>query len=205
MVKMKKGILFTLSLVIIVSLVLALALLNFKNVQISKERLSETGSLERLSSLSNSIATGFKTIFNAYAGINVTRDNQSVSFEESLPNNNVAIFNSNLDNYKSYLESQDKDIVLNVTMLKQDLPLTVLPYNLIHKHTPFGGDTMVFNPSQSNYNKYKIEIEPAFAITSCVWNTYPGGTAFELDANAPGCDNTQNIDPTRNNTIDINN
>lgn len=202
----KKGVLFTISLVMIASIVLALAILNFRNAETTKQRLSEFGSLDRLYSIDSSIAIGFKELFNAYSGINITVNNdQDVTFEESLPNNNADNFEANLDNYKNYIENQDSNVILNIGELKNELPLIIFPNNITYKHNSFGSNQIIINPKEINFNKYYVEIEPSFAIDSCSWSTSPGNLEFELDINEPSCDKARNIDPSQNNLIDINN
>ena len=202
---MKKGVLLTISLVMIASIALTLSILNFINAETTKDRSAEIGSLERLYSISDSIAIGFKEIFNTYSGINITINNRSISFEEFLPNNNVNTFKNNLDNYKSYIEGQDSTIFLNTSTLKNELPLIILPHNITYKHNSLGGNKIIINPAQINFNKYYINIGPGLNITSCIWSTSPGSLTFQLVTNNPSCDNTVNINPNQSNSININN
>ena len=202
---MKKGVLFTASLVIMVSLVLAIAILNFKTNETNKERLAELGSLERLYSLSNSIESGSKEIFNAYSGFNISINDEEIVFQENLPNNNADLFKNNMEKYKNYIESKDNNIKLNIDNLKNELSLIIYPHNIIYKHNSFGGNKIIINPSEINFNKYYVEIERNFSISSCQWNTFPGNLNFELKINQPNCDSQRQIDPNKDNLITINN
>ena len=200
---MKKGILFTLTVVLIASLVLTIATLNFKNIQKSKDRLAEIGSLDRVSSITNSISNGFNKLFYVYSKINVTLSNQTITFEEYLPNNNASIFKSNLDLYKNYIEREDSNLILNINTLKSEMPLVILPYNITYKHNSYGGNKILIIPEEVNFNKYYLEIQN-ISIASCTWNTYAGNFTFQLYTNNVLCDNTRSIDLTKNNSININ-
>jgi len=201
---MKKGVLFTLSILLIVSLVLAIAILNFKSVQKTKDVLSEVGAVERVYNLGTSVANGFKEIFNAYSGINLTLVNETITFKEFLPNTNTALFKNSLDNYKVYVENEDNNTKLNINTLKNELPLLILPHNITYTHSSFGDKRIIVDPNKINFDKYYVKIEN-FITTSCNWNTYPGTFQFQLETDNPTCNNIQNIDITQNNLININN
>ena len=202
---MKKAVLFTVSLIMISSIVLALAILNFSSAEKGKERLAELGSLDRMYEVSNSISYGFKQIFNYYSGINVTLNNLEVTFEENLPNNNDDNFDNIVQDYKNYIESDDSNIKLNINELIEDLVLTINSYNITYKHDPFGSSKILVNRDQVNYNKIYVEIQPGFSINSCTWSTSPGSLVFQLKTNDAQCDDTVNLDESQNNVININN
>jgi len=83
---MKKALLFTIGLVIIASVLLTLAALNFRNSELTKDRLAEIGSLDRISSVTSSISNGFKDLFNSYSNIDVITTKSNITFEEDRQN-----------------------------------------------------------------------------------------------------------------------
>ena len=202
---MKKAVLFTVSLIMISSIVLALAVLNFTNAQRGKDRLAEFGSLDRMYEISNSIAFGFKQIFNDNSGINITLNGLEVTFEENLPNNNDDTFSNMVQGYKNYIESEDANIRITIDELKEDLILGIHPYNITYGHDPFGGNKIIVKTEQINYNKYYVEIDPGFSINSCTWSTSLGSLVFQLKTDDAQCDDTVSIDESQNNIININN
>ena len=202
---MKKGIFFTIIIVMLVSVLLSLSILNYKNYERNKDRLSEIGSLDRLTTITTSISNGFKELFETYSGMNVISYGNNIIFEETLVNSQSSNFKSKLDSYESYLESQDSSILIDLTEFKSVLPLTIMPHNITYKHNSYGGSQIIVIPSQLNFNKYHLDITPGFNITSCTWNYTTGSLSFELETGNAGCDDLVSLDYTVNNVININN
>jgi len=200
---MKKALLFTMGLVIIASVLLSLAALNFRNSELTKDRLAEIGSLDRISSVTSSISNGFKDLFNSYSNIDVIITKSNITFEEDLPNS-ISNFQNNLDSYKNYVESSDKTINLSISKLKTQLPLNIFPHNITHKHN-FANNEIFVIPKQPNLNKYAVELPSSFNITSCSWSYSNGSLNFELKTNTPICNGNVYLDSSQNNLITINN
>lgn len=201
---MKKALLFTIGLVIMASVLLALAALNFRNSELTKDRLAEIGSLDRISSAASSVSNGFKDLFNAYSNIDLTITNENLTFEEDLPNS-ISNFRNNLDSYKNYVESNDKSINLSINNLKTRLLLNLFPHNITYKHNFANNEIFIVPYQLPNFNKYYVELPSSFNITSCIWSYSNGSLNFELKTNNQACNGNVYLDSSQNNLITINN
>ena len=102
MVKMKKGIFYTLGFLFLAGLILSLVAIAYKNFNFSQERFSEILILDKIYNIDSSIKNGFKDIINIKSGITINKG-ASIIFSEPLPNmNNI---NDVLDEYEDFLES----------------------------------------------------------------------------------------------------
>src|SRR3989344_6936946 len=117
MAKMKKAVLFTLSMLLLVALVFSLSLIFSDLNKYNVDRFSELSIIDRLYDIDSSLQKSIKKVFNAYSGIIIDINNLNVTIQESLPNTNKNQFNEKINSFKNYTESQFNNIKLDVNQL----------------------------------------------------------------------------------------
>lgn len=215
---MKRGILFTLGTFFIAATVLALAIVIFHNTEESRERVSELGSLDRLFDLSSSVQTGIKEIFEIYADFNLSikesTDSTNVSFTENISRTQEdwgEELEEKMNNFKSYVESSDQNIKLDITAIEnKEIPLIILPHNITYSRSwAIGHTTLNVIPTTLNFNSYDIIIDTADQeVTEPSSTIHEGSFYFKVIA----IDNYGNyfveehyIDPEKENQVLIGN
>ena len=201
MVKMrKKGALFTLGFTFLALVLLSLSLLIFHNAQKAEETINHIIVLDRVYELDNSLQKSLSKIFNLKSGILINKTNDSISFQEDLPNTNSNSFTSSMNSFKGFIESNFSNINLTIENITTELPLQITPYNIIYKHINFGDRQIRVTPEQINFNGYSIEMIINTNVTSCNWNTGSSGSfTFSISVKNQeglGCSNSFSIDPS---------
>ncbi len=153
----KKGILFTIGLMLLTFVVLSLAILIFHNAQEYESIVAKLAVLDRVYDLSTSIQQSARDIFELKCGIKVNITDSGVSFEEILPNDNIEIFNNSLSNFKRFIESNLSNINLTIGNM-EEMPLVVMPHNIVYKHKTNWSDIEVL-PIGVKPSGYSIFIE----------------------------------------------
>ncbi|MFH1376144.1 MAG: hypothetical protein ABIH25_00755 [Candidatus Woesearchaeota archaeon] len=139
-----KGSFFTLSGFLLVSLILVLSILYSQTLNQSNDRLMEAGSLERISSLERSLGRTIKEMDN---GIDIslerigeipilTQINITETINSSFEEYGSDFYDSILD-LKSYLESDQQEIILNPDILyspNEKIPILFKPHNIKYSH-----------------------------------------------------------------------
>ena len=165
--KMKKAMFYTVGFILLSSILLALAVIIAKTSIDKLDTISKISALDRSDELVISIQDGFVKIFKSKSGITVA-SGDSVSFREDLPNENNAIFNNYLDNYKEFIDSKNLSISLNINELKTNLPLRIMPNNIEYKHLPFEDAKIVITAQSSNFDGYSLEVTSTSQTIDCV-------------------------------------
>lgn len=199
MVKMrKKGALFTLGFTFLALVLLSLSILIFHNAQKAEETINHIIVLDRVYELDNSLQKSLSKIFNLKSGILINKTNDSISFQEDLPNSNS--FTSSMNSFKGFIESNFSNINLTIENITTELPLQITPYNIIYKHINFGDRQIRVIPEQINFNGYSVEMIINTNVTSCNWNTGSSGSfVFSVSVKNQeglGCSNSFLIDPS---------
>ncbi len=201
--KERKGFLFTIGLTFLVLVVLVLAVLIFHNTQKSEEIISKLAVLDRAYDLDTSIQKSLSDIFNLKSGISINITNNSIVFEEELPNTNTEILNNSIMDFKGFIESNLSSITLDVTNI-EEIPLIIMPNNITYKHKENRSNIEVV-PEQINFNGYSL-----FIITdknvSCSWDVNSGSLnlSLEVKGDVINCDpRTEEIDPSLENEIKV--
>lgn len=225
MVKLKKGVFYTISGFFLVSLVLILSILVTTAIQQSNQRLTEAGGFERIISLDESLV---KTINNLDNGLTITLEEQEINSEyvtllqiTEQPNQDfsdyTSNFQTNLQNLESYVESDQPEIQFDLTKLYNStnrLSIFVKPHSLVYTHV-----------KDSSSNRTLIKIEPPETLTDTEitidlgnyqvngtnilnWAStqYPGSFNFTVtvvDDFGYSESEIANIDLSRNNTFTI--
>jgi len=184
MVKMKKirtcrkGILFTLGLTFLTLVVLSLAILIFHNAQKYEEITAKLAALDRVYELDTSIGQSLKDIFRLRSGISINVTNESISFEENMPNYNLEILNNSIDSFKRFIESNLSNVNLTITDM-DEVPLMISPYNIAYTHKENGSDIEVL-PASINFDGYFVSIDTDKNV-SCAWDEQAGTLNLSLE------------------------
>ncbi|MBI4448046.1 hypothetical protein HY643_03630 [Candidatus Woesearchaeota archaeon] len=204
----KKGILLTLGLTLFILVVFSLVLVYSRFMQDSEDRFLEFSLMDKLYDTDTSIQKGFKDLFTAYSGINISFRASSVSFEENLPNSG-GTFLTSVEDYKNFVESQDTNVHINTSLLSQELPLIIFPHNITYTHKNLGGKQIEVIPASINFDNYSLYLRFDENITNCVWNVNPGTLTLavaSVGTSANTCTDTRTVDPqVDTNVVKINN
>lgn len=209
MVKMrKKGILFSLGLMLLTLVILALAILIFHSAQKSEEIIAKLAVLDRVYDLDRSIGKGLSDIFYLKSGISISRTNNGVSFEEMLPNDKRVALNSSLHHFKQFVEHNLSNVNLSITNI-DEMPLMVMfmtNNRIDYKHKEDWSDIEVLPKTGSVPNGYFIFIKTDRNVT-CTPNFDGGGfnLSWEVKGDAQSCPYTsQKIAPANDKMLSIN-
>ena len=208
-----KGFLFTVGFMIFCAALLTLIVIIFSTTYQEDKRFSEIVALDRLQTLDNSIQHSIKEAFTSSAGINVTfrkeanSDFTDVMFNETIPNN-VDAFNFNLDYIKLLVESEYNYTFLNVSHIKETLPLLVEPYNILYTHN-FANNQIQIIPEDASPTSmlkgYRFVVTNLISTECQVQDIYFNGIFIvEIEASEsdpfgnPNCIKNFVIDPDKN-------
>ena len=205
----KRGALFTLGFTFLALVILSLSLLIFHSAQKSEETITNLVVLDRVYELDTSLQQSLKDIFNLKSGILINISNNSVSFQEGLPNTNSNSFSSSMNSFKGFIESNFSNINLTIDNVITELPLNLAPFNITYKHLNFGDKEIQVIPEQINFNGYSVTMVINTNVTSCNWNIESSGSfTFSVSVKNQeglGCSNSFSIDPSGIDELTTNN
>ncbi|MDP2906813.1 MAG: hypothetical protein Q8O03_02635 [Nanoarchaeota archaeon] len=188
MAKMKKGVLFTLGITMLVTIVFSLAVLLFHNTQSMEERFSELVLLDRISDCDGMVQSNIRDI-NAYeSGLYITVGNNNVSFTEAFPRSDK--FAEVMEEYEDYMKTNytAANITFDDTKMSQikDKQLMyIMPYRIRYEHdNGYPGEAYVLVPG-TNYNKISgynitLKVNAVSAALSLPETTITQGGTFDL-------------------------
>ena len=200
----KKSMLFTLSFSFLVMVVLSLAILIFHSSQESEDIVSKLVVLDRVYELDNSIGKSLGDIIILKSGISINVMNDSVSFEESLPNEAKDTFNSSLYGFKKFIEDNISGVNLDISNL-EEMPLTITPGDITYKHIGNDWSDVGVLPPAGYSGGYSLFIVTDKNITTCNSNFNAG--SFNLSYEVIGidedysCSDTKMINPADNKRV----
>ncbi|MAG08758.1 hypothetical protein CMO89_04740 [Candidatus Woesearchaeota archaeon] len=204
----KKGFLFALGLTFLALVVMALAILIFHNAQKSEGIISELAVLDRIYDLDTSIQQSLQEIFNLKSDIIINITNNSISFLEELPNSNAETFNNSIMDFQEMTNSNLSDVNITINGTINELPLTIMPYDITYRHVNFGDRRIEVIPEQINFDRYSVFVLiDNQNLTSCDWGTTLGTFNLTIEATgqyATNCFDSQLIDLSEENNITIN-
>lgn len=161
----KKGYLLTLGTFMVLIIILALALSLNKTIENSKTRLTILSTTDRIFDLSSSLEKGFREILNAYLDFDVTiqeNDKVNVSITERISRQEgewSKNLEQRLNEFEKFVESQDKNIVVEVDSFDKERPLEIEPYSITYSRSwKIGHVTLNVVPETLNMDGYKVDI-----------------------------------------------
>ena len=165
---MAKGMMFSITLFLLSSLLLALSIIIFNNTQATELRATEFGSTTKIIDLSSSIESSISEIYLSTSGINVEIFNNTVNITEELPNNNTAQLQENLKNFKNFVENQSNIIKLNLN----NTNLTIVPTNIMYYGN--GSTRLITNPDSADKITLTLDVKNN-TIGQITWGNYNAG------------------------------
>lgn len=206
---MKKAVLITLSMLLLSSLIFSLSILLFHNTQGTEDRFAELSLYDRLYDLDSSIQRGFRNIFLQNSGITLTLVNDTVSITETLPHSSS--FSDETDTYATFLEqTYHTDPVVTIsdsvlTTIKNELPVYIIPHNILIDHSSFPSGNLEITPSSLNVNNYNISLTTTKQTVtfnpSIVSDSFP--LKISVTTNSGTSVQEYNVNPTSTNTITL--
>ena len=100
--------------------------------------------------------SGFKKIFDSGSEIIISVNEDSVSFQEDLPNPNADKFSVSLAQYKDFIESKNLSISVEVNELKATLPIKISPHSIVYYHKNFGDSIIKVSAPSPSFDGYSI-------------------------------------------------
>lgn len=165
----KKAVFFTLSMFLLVTAVLALAIVVFHYTSQERiERTVEVSSLDRLFDLSGSVENSLLQIFNLYSDVNaIVAQNPDGTTNVSITEKIIRKedwgkkFEKEVENFETFVESQDENVKLDIEVITdKELPLTILPHNITYSRDwATGHPTLHVVPEKMNFNSYSIIVD----------------------------------------------
>ncbi len=208
----KKGFFFTLSAYFLISL-LILALFVETGVSTGENTLAS-----RVYDLSNSVELSIKKIILFYYDLNIeiVRDPDgyvNVSFNEKISRNKNdwgEEFSEKIDKFKTFVESEDEHVKLDVSLLKdKELPLVVQPYNFTYSRSWATGQvTLSVSEEGVNSSGYEVTVDSGTTTIDKVQSNFrqPGSFLFRVVASDDLGNNfveQSYVDPSRNHQVQI--
>lgn len=214
MAKMKKGVLFTIGTLMLVTIVFSLAILLFHNTQSMENRFSELVLMDRLSDFDGMIQNNIKDV-NAYeSGLIITLTNNTVGFTESFPRSSR--FSDVMTDYENYIEESynaSPKITFDDTEMshiKDEQLMYIRPHNIMYEHhNGFPGESYKLETSSENVLEYNISIAvDAVSAASGTETKHDGSFTTNIRITTAGGlllhAREWKVDPDQTNTIEIN-
>ncbi len=209
-IKMKKGIVQSIGLMMLAGLLLSFAVIIFHDTQSRDERFGEMMLYDRLYDLDRSIQHGFSKIFSSN-GISLSADNSRVTIAETLPGSSR--LSSELDGFSLFLQSRyssspvvsfDSAIMANV---KENVPVAIKPHNIAISHTSYPSGNLEIIPSSLNLDNYTISISSSkstISINSAGMSSGSFPVSVSVTTSYGTSSWSGNINPSTSNTLLLN-
>lgn len=206
MVKIRKGgMLYTLTITLFIFVLFSLSMLAKDYSEMHSASFISLSRFIHFQNMDSSVQDSVRRIFFLGSGINITVSGLKVEIEDSLPNEKISAFNSWLDTFKSYVESEEDSISLDFAQIKDRVPLRIMPHNITYLHT--SADKVEIIPHNIMLNDYSLTFYMSQNITSCTFNTKAGSFRLHVKGiglGGSGCEEIRYIDAIKNNVILVN-
>lgn len=217
--KTKKAIFLTVSAFFLAMLILILAVTTYNYADKEKiERTYELSALDRLFDLSSSVEKGVLSIFRLHVFMDmevaVNSDNTyNITVTDRLSRTEGKLgskFNSQIENFKTFVENNDKNVYVNLTTLEgNELPLKIEDYNITYTRSwEIGHIVLSVTPQTLNFRTYDIIINTESEKIKTT--SAPGIKTGTFPFRVTGIDNygnsfseSHNIDPSGNSQVQI--
>lgn len=190
---MKKGVLFTLGITMLVTIVFSLAVLLFHNTQSMEKRFSELALLNSVSDYDSMIQSNIRDINTYESGLYITAGSNNVSFTEAFPrSDNFAEVMEEYEDYikKNYTAANITFDETKMTEIKTNQLMYIMPYRVLYEHdngfhgSGYSGESYVLDPG-TNYDNilgYNItlKVNAVSAALSLPETTITQGGTFDL-------------------------
>ncbi|MFH1722553.1 MAG: hypothetical protein ABH950_08130, partial [Candidatus Altiarchaeota archaeon] len=180
---MKKGVLFTLGIMYLGFILLALSYMYMEQTKTSLDGTYEVIALQREIELHNSLQKDISEIFTNTSQITIEKSISTVSFSENFKNSGARALNETLSDYQRFLQVSEYlnqgglTAELNLEEVKNHSLIVVHPYGLTYTHPVAGGDEIKLIPENYSYiSKYDVgfDVSPKM-IQNCIVDSVPPG------------------------------
>lgn len=144
---MGKGIMFSITMVLVSSLLLIISVIMLNNSNATELRSMEFGIASNINDMSSSIEKSISDIFLG-SEISISSSGNMVNISEPLPGSNLSLINGSLHGFKSFVESESENIIVNL----DSLDIIILPSSARYAHN--NSLTRIIN----NFNESKDAI-----------------------------------------------
>lgn len=187
----KKGLFFTVSIIFLIPAIITIWTL--ANVQVNME---QSFIMDRIYDLSTSVESGIRDIFYFYnCNISMEKSDSTINitFIENITANKTTWgkeFNTTIGNFKSFIESEESSIKINLTALQQkENPFVIEPYNVTYsKNWSSRGNisnvTIKIVPVSLNFRSYDVEVNTTNVWIINVSSTFGAAGSFSFSVTA---------------------
>jgi hypothetical protein len=162
MIKEKKGLFFTISIVFLAPALIILWTLSLAQVDLERGFV-----IDRVYGLSNSVTSSLKEIFLYYydSKVSIERigENINVTFDENISGNKdewSKEFSQMINNFRVFVQREEPNVQINVSGLEnKETPSVILPHNITYSRLWGTGHVIIsVKPESMNFNSYDIMI-----------------------------------------------
>ena len=198
----KKGVLLTLTLVL-----LAITLLAFSGLLV-KQRQSEVltirGSFDRVINLEASLQKSITDLIKEHIPLIITISGNNITITEDLPAD-ISGFETKFAAFEAFVESNIDLVKINANI--GDIILNLTPAGILYSHTNGAEKVLIQNVNLAKSYDIKITFPPSASWNCQInWGEYRNGTTrvkiIAID-NQTSCQSEKIIDPLQNNDITI--
>lgn len=218
MTKMNEGMFFTLSMFLLVTSVLFLALIIFGSYKNSIERTAEMTNLDRISDISGSIEKSMANILNlSFRNDVIIEENPdgttNVTITESLSRQqedwSLGI-EEEMENFKTFVEENEEHVSLNIASIEnKELPMVIYPHNITYTRSwQIGHVVLSVVPQEMNLGSYDVVVYSGNVRISDMTSQFRKKGSFKFRVRGKdnyGFDETDGefVDPSDNHQVQI--
>ncbi len=200
--KEKRGVLLTLTLVLLAVTLLAFSSLLVKQRQ--SEILTVRSSFDRVINLEASIQKSITDLVKTHLNLIITFNGSRITITENLPAD-LAGFGSKFSAFETFVESNFGLVKIDASV--NELFINLTPAGIVYSHTNGAEKVLIRGVNLANSYDIKITFPPS-ASWACqiTWNSYTNGsTRVKIIAvdNMTSCQSERVINPLQNNDVTI--
>ncbi len=125
---MGKAVIYTITFFLLSTILLGLSFLLFQVSNTSEELSTQLSVNNRINDLSTSISNSMSTIFISKSGINISVVNNTISFQEIIPNNYLSNYTNSIDDLKTFVENRENFVTIDNNNI-DTTQLLIMPVN----------------------------------------------------------------------------
>ena len=200
--KMKRGVLLTLTLVLLAVTLLAFSSLLVKQKQ--SENLAIRGSFDRVINLDASIQKSITDLVKTHLNLSITINGGNVTISEQLPAD-LSGFETKFASFETFVESNFALAKINADI--DELFINLTPAGIIYSHTNGAEKVLIEKVNLAKSYDIKITFPPS-ASWACqiTWDDYASGsTRVKIIAidNKTSCESERLVNPSQNSAVTI--
>ncbi|MFH0798258.1 MAG: hypothetical protein V1906_02490 [Candidatus Woesearchaeota archaeon] len=203
----RKGLFFTLGLGLFAFAILSLSIVASRHFGSYDDRFIEMIAFNRMSDLDMSLQDSIRELFIADSGITIGITSTQVTFDQKLPLD-LADFNQSMKEFNDYVNSNDRNIYMDLSEARNSLPLRIKPNDILYSQN-VSQRSITIMPTSMNIAGYSISVNLGNSqnITSCSKTSAEGAynmTIEVIGSNGTSCTMTWLADISLNNNLTAN-